>query len=236
MSANCATWTSERIELLKRYLHAGLSCGQIAREIGVTRNAVVGKRNRLGLSRPKDVIGRQLEERRAARLAHPKTRRTWCPNRPRLNIFAQHERLMAAFPSPQPTAEDVPIYNGRGCTLLELSQGKCRWPISSPDADDFCFCGNEAAKRLPYCLGTRALRIGRSAGHQRGCVSIPPQPRSPAAAAFASAREHRRLAQKRVVVDLLNEEIRYIGARNEPACPAARIDQRAIGVRLRPIG
>jgi hypothetical protein len=35
MSANCATWTSERIELLKRCLHAGLSCGQTAREIGV---------------------------------------------------------------------------------------------------------------------------------------------------------------------------------------------------------
>ena len=46
MSANCATWTSERIELLKRCLYAGLSCGQTAREIGVTRNAVIGKMNR----------------------------------------------------------------------------------------------------------------------------------------------------------------------------------------------
>src|SRR6266699_6949431 len=73
MSANCATWTSERIELLKRCLHAGLSCGHTARKIGVTRNAVIGKMNRLGLSRPKDVIGRQLEQRRAARLARPKT-------------------------------------------------------------------------------------------------------------------------------------------------------------------
>ena len=62
------------------------------------------------------------------------------------------------------------------------------------------------------------------------------RPRSPAAAAFALAREHRRLIQKGVVVDLLVEEIRYIGARDEPACPAAWIDQRAIGVRLRPIG
>jgi hypothetical protein len=42
--------------------------------------------------------------------------------------------------------------------------------------------------------------------------------------------------QKGVVVDLLDEEIRYVGARDEPACPAARINQRAIGVRLRPIG
>jgi GcrA cell cycle regulator len=165
MSANCATWTSESIERL-RCLHAGLSCGQIAREIGVTRNAVIGKMNRLGLSRPKDVIGRQLEQRRAARLARPKTPGTWRSRRPRLNIFAQHEMLMTAFPRPQPPAEDIPIYNGRGCTLFELSQMKCRWPISNPDAEDFCFCGNEPVKGLPYCLGHARIAY-RSLGRQR---------------------------------------------------------------------
>ena len=45
------TWTTERIALLKNLMDAGLSCGQIAREIGVSRNAVIGKVNRLGLSR-----------------------------------------------------------------------------------------------------------------------------------------------------------------------------------------
>jgi GcrA cell cycle regulator len=159
MSANCATWTSERIELVKRCLHAGLSCGQIAREIGVTRNAVIGKMNRLGLSRPKDVIGRQLEQRRTARLARPKTPRIW-RSRP------HHEMLMAAFPRPQPRPEDIPIYNGRGCTLFELSQGKCRWPISNPGAEDFCFCGNEPVKGLPYCLGHARIAY-RSVGRRR---------------------------------------------------------------------
>jgi GcrA cell cycle regulator len=86
MTANGATWTSQRIELLKRCLHAGLSCRQIAYEIGVTRNAVIGKMNRLGLSKPKDVIGRQLEQRRAANLARPKTLWTRGPKRPRPNI------------------------------------------------------------------------------------------------------------------------------------------------------
>jgi GcrA cell cycle regulator len=166
MSANFATWTSERIELLKRCLHAGLSCGQTAREIGVTRNAVIGKMNRLGLSRPKDVIGRQLEQRRGARLARPKTPRTWRSKSPRLNIFAQHEMLMVTFRRPQPPAEDIPIYNGRGCTLLELSQGKCRWPINNPGAQDFCFCGNEPVKGFPYCPGHARIAY-RSVGRQR---------------------------------------------------------------------
>ena len=57
-----------------------------------------------------------------------------------------------------------------------------------------------------------------------------------AATAFASAHEHRRLMQKGVVVDLLDEEIRHVAARDEPACPVARIGQSAIGVSLRPIG
>jgi hypothetical protein len=34
------TWTTERVDLLKSYLDAGLSCRRIACEIGVTRNAV----------------------------------------------------------------------------------------------------------------------------------------------------------------------------------------------------
>src|SRR5262249_16539199 len=163
-------WTSERTELRKPCLHAGLSCGQTAREIGVTRNAVIGKMNRLGLSRPKDVIGRQLEQRRAARLARPKTPRTWRSKRPRLNIFAQHEMLMVMFRRPQPPAEDIPIYNGRGCTLLELSQGKCAGRSATRAPRTSASAGTNQSKDCPIARGTRASPIGRPASQQRGCV------------------------------------------------------------------
>jgi GcrA cell cycle regulator len=91
--------------------------------------------------------------------------------------------LMAAFPKPQPHAEDIPIYNGRGCTLLELSQRKCRWPISNPGVEDFCFCGNEPVKGLPYCLGHRAhcISVGRRRSSAGARAMIPPQPRCRAA-------------------------------------------------------
>ena len=164
MSPSSATWTAERIELLKRCFDAGLSCGQTAREIGVTRNAVIGKMNRLGLSRPKNLVARQLEQRRAAKLARPKITRIWRAQRPRPNVFAQDQRVMV--PSPKPPAEDIPIYNGHGCTLLELSQKKCRWPVSNPGAEDFCFCGNEPLKGLPYCVGHARLAY-RAVGRQR---------------------------------------------------------------------
>src|SRR3954462_1051819 len=46
-----ATWTDERVEILKKLWTDGLSASQIANELGnVTRNAVIGKVHRLGLS------------------------------------------------------------------------------------------------------------------------------------------------------------------------------------------
>src|ERR1043165_2566889 len=44
-------WTDERVELLKKLWTDGLSASQIAAELGgITRNAVIGKVHRLGLS------------------------------------------------------------------------------------------------------------------------------------------------------------------------------------------
>ena len=44
-------WNDERVELLKRLWAEGLSASQIASRLGgVTRNAVIGKVHRLGLS------------------------------------------------------------------------------------------------------------------------------------------------------------------------------------------
>src|SRR5580692_12886923 len=53
------TWTTERIELLKGHFAAGLSCREIANEIGVSRNAVIGKLSRLNLTREKKPIARR---------------------------------------------------------------------------------------------------------------------------------------------------------------------------------
>src|SRR6202789_4739241 len=44
-------WTDERVDMLRRLWLDGLSASQIAKQLGgVTRNAVIGKFHRLGLS------------------------------------------------------------------------------------------------------------------------------------------------------------------------------------------
>jgi GcrA cell cycle regulator len=146
MPANAPTWTVERLELLKDRFEAGLSCREIACDIGVSRNAVIGKLSRLNLTREKDG-----DTRRPARKAAPKGSRGKAV--PRL----QYRILQALYAEPEPADDDEPIHNGHTCSLLELSEEKCRWPINTPGAEDFCFCGNTPIEGLPYCPGHTRL-------------------------------------------------------------------------------
>ena len=146
MFANKPTWTDERVELLKRRFEAGLSCRQIADDIGVSRNAVIGKLSRLNLTREK-----ARDARRPAPKAAAKGHRSG--GVPRLRC----QMRLALYAEPQPAADDEPIHNGHCCSLLELSDARCRWPISTPGADDFRFCGNTPVEGLPYCAGHTRL-------------------------------------------------------------------------------
>lgn len=144
MLAKQPTWTDERVELLKSRFAAGLSCREIACDIGVTRNAVIGKLARLNLTREKTV-----KVQRSARKDGSKGARSV----PRL----QYQMLRKLFDEAGPAAADEPVHSEHRCSLLELSEEKCRWPISTPGAEDFCFCGNRPLEGLPYCAGHTRL-------------------------------------------------------------------------------
>ncbi|GAA5065310.1 GcrA cell cycle regulator [Maritalea mobilis] len=65
------SWTEERVELLKKMWGEGQSASQIAKELGgVTRNAVIGKVHRLGLSNRSGGGGTTVKP--AAKEAEPK--------------------------------------------------------------------------------------------------------------------------------------------------------------------
>ena len=91
------SWTDDRVELLKKLWADGLSASQIAGELGgITRNAVIGKVHRLGLSgrakspssgapRPRKARsgGHMLRVSRPASAAIPRSPTTtiWSPSR-----------------------------------------------------------------------------------------------------------------------------------------------------------
>ncbi|UWU89750.1 GcrA family cell cycle regulator [Bradyrhizobium sp. CB1015] len=140
------TWTDERIELLKQHFEAGLSCREIAADIGVSRNAVIGKLSRLNLTRGRTVEDRKVQDRG---LAPVRVRKAV----PRL----QYEMLATIYGETDAPVLAGPIDETNRCSLLELSENRCRWPISTPGADDFCFCGNTAPDGQPYCDGHSRL-------------------------------------------------------------------------------
>jgi GcrA cell cycle regulator len=148
-----ATWTEERVDQLRNCINAGLTCSQIACEIGVSRNAVIGKIHRLGLApgRPMATTRDHLPARAG--------------RRPRLR-FTQSRILRALFAQAAPRTDTLAAVDSVArCSLLELKQDKCRWPISDPGEPDFGFCGNDALHSMPYCEAhaRMAYNVKRSA-------------------------------------------------------------------------
>jgi GcrA cell cycle regulator len=145
------SWTDERVEQLKRLWSEGLSASQIAGELGgITRNAVIGKVHRLGLSgrakAPSSAAARPRKARppsNVLRMARPAAVR----GNTALARLPVYE--LDVEPEPELVENVVPI--GQRCTLLELSDAKCRWPIGDPGSPEFYFCGGKPVSELPYC-------------------------------------------------------------------------------------
>lgn len=168
-----SNWSEDRVKRLKELFEAGLSCSQIAAELGeVTRNAVIGKLHRLGLAntRPKQV--REIQAPKRRRAAAPSRRQSAIRQ-----VFAQAPgSVIEEAVEPQGTATDfdpsVPQDERKG--ILDLRDGDCRWPIGDPTTPDFYFCNGRALAGLSYCSHHTRLayqptqnRRGRETQEQR---------------------------------------------------------------------
>jgi GcrA cell cycle regulator len=146
------SWTDERVELLKKLWTDGLSASQIAAELGgITRNAVIGKVHRLGLSgrakSPSSTASRPRKPRSHSH-SHSHMLRVSRPAVRGNNALAQAFEYDLAE-EPQLLDNVIPI--GQRRTILELTEETCRWPIGDPGSADFFFCGGPSLTGLPYC-------------------------------------------------------------------------------------
>ena len=150
------SWTDERVELLRKLWLDGLSASQIAGELadGITRNAVIGKVHRLGLS------GRaKAPSAPAARPRAQKPIRSSAPSAPRSHAPVMRGNLAYALSpaiTPQPVIraqlDSVVIPISQRVTIMELRESMCRWPLGDPSSPDFRYCGSDAPVGCgPYC-------------------------------------------------------------------------------------
>ncbi len=148
-------WTDERVELLKRLWAEGLSASQIANRLGgVTRNAVIGKVHRLGLS------GRATTSR--VKATRPRKRRATAPPRRPTPMHYPTQGGAALKADIEPVAgedivpvavlvEELYIPPDKRASILTLNESMCRWPIGDPNDEDFHFCGRDSTVGVPYC-------------------------------------------------------------------------------------
>lgn len=161
------SWTDARVKTLKDMWTQGKSASEIAEKLGgVTRNAVIGKAHRLGLSgRPSPIKGQKAT-------ASPKTKKQ--PTKPKasgktLAEKPEKTRKAQAKVKPEKLSKKPEIKNGvhlkpadpekdlerlkKGelIGILDLTERTCRWPVGDPKQGAFGFCGCPAEPGKPYC-------------------------------------------------------------------------------------
>ena len=165
-------WTEQTIETLKKFALEGRSAAWIAAALGApSRNAVIGKANRIGVklngvrsapygegsgleSQPTIPWGRRAhpngEASRPQRqaLADSPSRRAVSRARSRAPAIVgerrQADRRIFA------TAE---VGEMRRVGFTEIREIECRWPLGDPTMEDFAYCGLQVARGHAYCAG-----------------------------------------------------------------------------------
>lgn len=168
------SWTDERVELLKKMWGEGQSASQIAKELGgVTRNAVIGKVHRLGLSNRATTAAKPDAKAKAAPKTEPKPKATPRSSEPAAKADAPMEPAPKPLPArkqiipagqplpPQPSANEISPEalakvsaiekKAKKLSLMELTEKTCKWPVGDPATEDFWFCGLPVQQGKPYC-------------------------------------------------------------------------------------
>ncbi|MEE9387079.1 MAG: GcrA family cell cycle regulator [Paracoccaceae bacterium] len=161
-------WTDDRVDVLKKMWGEGQSASQIAKELGgVTRNAVIGKVHRLGLSNRTGGGGTAKAAPREKAKVAPKTKTPTkaavIPQPVKRPVGHLRRAIIPAGQPlpPQPSANEISPEalasvrevekTAKKISLMELTERTCKWPIGDPATDEFWFCGLAVKTGKPYC-------------------------------------------------------------------------------------
>ncbi len=171
-------WTDEMVEELKKLWAEGVTTGEIGRRLNISKNSIVGKVHRLGLSGRPSPIKKKGDEPEKA----PKAKSSVKEKEPKKASPAKtsqekpKEVQPKLAPKTEPKVEKAPAQvkathleeddiklaksinpetesaaGKKHISLTELDNHTCRWPIGDPKDENFHFCGRKIRLGQTYC-------------------------------------------------------------------------------------
>jgi GcrA cell cycle regulator len=163
-------WTDKKIEKLKKLWEKGFSAAEIGKKLDFSKNAIVGKVHRLGLSnRNSPIKSASVKSAASVHTIAPKAGK-------KTEVSPARSIAGGGRPGPRPplsgsSGESVkqpfrivskmkkpPV----GVSMLELTSDMCCWPIDDVNSENFHFCGKKVFKNKPYCLEHCAIAYTNS--------------------------------------------------------------------------
>jgi GcrA cell cycle regulator len=159
-------WTEARVALLLDLQAQNYSGRRIGAELGITRNAAMGKLARMGLTCTSKKPGRRSIRPRAASTNGRGTVQRVEAAKVRANFAFPAPKALPPKATPQPTVTPIPARPpdeastsaqptpATACSILDLTNETCRWPCGGVMGPPTLFCGTpgaDLAAGMPYC-------------------------------------------------------------------------------------
>lgn len=184
-------WTPELVETVRKLREAGYKSTDIAKQLGTTPNSILGIAHRQKMGRLRDgtkqirwtlEVLKRARELWDARVPGPTIadklgctlpalwracHRYKFPHRYTTRLRRRsdwHRPKLTSFAKPSPVrvnSADLAIPIEQRCSIMDLSEATCRWPVGDPQSSDFFYCGAAPLKGRPYCPAHCMRAYGR---------------------------------------------------------------------------
>lgn len=167
-------WDSATLKKLKALVGKGLSTSEIGKRLGISKNAVVGKLNRLGWNMKAGGVNganaKKVADKKplaAKSAAKPAAKKSEAPKKgaatPRGTVKSgsgvvakklTNAKTSKAGGTAKISSKSLAVHQRiiqHSLELANLKPNQCRWPIGDPDSENFHFCGAPVFVGKPYC-------------------------------------------------------------------------------------
>lgn len=137
-------WTEKMVEDLRQMWLEGLTASEIAKNLGVSKNSIVGKVHRLCLTARPSPIKKKDGDMPEVELFKEQAPATE-------NAPANVQKQTCAAEVSESAAVEKSTEPALGIKLVNLDSHTCRWPLGDPRDDNFGFCGKKVRAGQTYC-------------------------------------------------------------------------------------